>query len=61
MILLYYRPLLKLVDRLLLVGMLRNEDVMKLLIMIHPETWDPTFDKGKYFYFILEMADVNDK
>lgn len=43
----YYRPLLKLVDRLLLVGMLRNEDVMKLLIMIHPETWDSTFDKGE--------------
>lgn len=40
------RPLLKLVDRLLLVGMLRNEDIMKLLIMIHPETWDPTFEKG---------------
>lgn len=43
----YYRPLCKLVDRLLLVGMLRNEDVFKLLIMINPETWDPTFDKGK--------------
>lgn len=41
------RPLLKLVDRLLLVGMLRNEDVFKMLIMINPETWDPTFDKGK--------------
>lgn len=41
------RPLLKLVDRLLLVGMLRNEDIMKLLIMIHPETWDPTFEKGR--------------
>lgn len=41
------RPLLKLVDRLLLVGMLRNEDIMKLLIMIHPETWDPTFEKGE--------------
>lgn len=41
-----YRPLIKLVDRLLLVGMLRNEDVVKLLIMINPETWDPTFDKG---------------
>lgn len=47
MIFVYCRPLLKLVDRLLLVGMLRNEDIMKLLIMIHPETWDPTFDKGK--------------
>jgi len=27
--------------------MLRNEDIFKLLIMINPETWDPTFDKGK--------------
>ncbi|XP_075211293.1 ryanodine receptor [Lycorma delicatula] len=41
----YFLPLLKLVDRLLLVGMLRDEDVMKLLIMFHPETWDPTFEK----------------
>ncbi|KAL3284793.1 hypothetical protein HHI36_018934 [Cryptolaemus montrouzieri] len=40
-----FLPLLKLVDRLLLVGMLRDEDVAKLLIMIDPETWDPTFDK----------------
>ncbi|XP_071050495.1 ryanodine receptor isoform X2 [Onthophagus taurus] len=40
-----FLPLLKLVDRLLLVGMLRDEDVDKLLIMIHPETWDDTFDK----------------
>ncbi|KAL6426510.1 hypothetical protein ACFW04_009145 [Cataglyphis niger] len=40
-----FLPLLKLVDRLLLVGMLRNEDIIKLLIMINPETWDPTFDK----------------
>lgn len=39
------RPLLKLVDRLLLVGMLKDEDVDKLLIMVDPETWDPTFDK----------------
>lgn len=41
-----FRPLIKLVDRLLLVGMMRDEDVEKLLIMINPETWDPTFDKG---------------
>ncbi|XP_057319083.1 ryanodine receptor isoform X4 [Microplitis mediator] len=40
-----FLPLLKLTDRLLLVGMLRNEDIEKLLIMINPETWDPTFDK----------------
>ncbi|KAG8232313.1 hypothetical protein J437_LFUL009412 [Ladona fulva] len=40
-----FLPLLKLVDRLLLVGMLRDEDVEKLLIMIDPETWDPEFEK----------------
>lgn len=43
-----HRPLIKLVDRLFLVGMIRNEDIKKLLIMIHPETWDPTFDKGNF-------------
>lgn len=43
---LWLRPLLKLVDRLLLVGVLRDEDVEKLLIMIDPETWDGSFDKG---------------
>lgn len=48
----FYRPLLKLVDRLLLVGMLRDEDVEKLLIMIHPETWDPTFEKGNIQKFV---------
>ncbi|XP_046400098.1 ryanodine receptor isoform X3 [Ischnura elegans] len=40
-----FLPLLKLVDRLLLVGMLRDEDVEKLLIMVDPETWDPLFEK----------------
>ncbi|XP_026324427.1 ryanodine receptor [Hyposmocoma kahamanoa] len=40
-----FLPLIKLVDRLLLVGMMRDEDVEKLLIMVNPETWDPTFDK----------------
>ncbi|CAG9853862.1 unnamed protein product [Phyllotreta striolata] len=40
-----FLPLLKLVDRLLLVGMLGDEDVDKLLIMICPETWDPSFEK----------------
>lgn len=29
-----------------MVGMMRDEDVEKLLIMTNPETWDPTFDKG---------------
>lgn len=29
--------------------MLRDEDVDKLLVMIHPETWDPTFERGTYY------------
>jgi ryanodine receptor 2 len=37
------------VDRLLLVGMLTDEDVVKLLIMIDPETWDESFQKGNFF------------
>jgi len=36
------------VDRLLLVGMLTDEDVVKLLIMIDPETWDELFQKGNF-------------
>ena len=44
----YIRPLLKLVDRLLLVGMLTDEDVVKLLIMTDPETWDELFQKGNF-------------
>lgn len=40
-----YRPLLKLTDRLLLVGILTDIDVQKLLIMIDPETWNPEFDR----------------
>jgi ryanodine receptor 2 len=41
-----FLPILKLTDRLLLVGSLCDEDIEKLLIMIDPETWDPNFDKG---------------
>ncbi|XP_067629186.1 ryanodine receptor isoform X11 [Eurosta solidaginis] len=40
-----FLPLIKLTDRLLLVGVLTDEDVQKLLIMIDPETWDSTFEK----------------
>ncbi|XP_076069948.1 ryanodine receptor isoform X2 [Oratosquilla oratoria] len=38
-------PLLRLVDHLLLVGVLQDEDIQKLLIMIDPETWDAEFDR----------------
>lgn len=41
------RPLLKLVDKLLLVGILQDDDIMKLLLMIDPRTWDPDFDPGE--------------
>jgi ryanodine receptor 2 len=44
----FFLPLLKLMDRLLLVGTLCDEDIMKLLIMIDPETWDESYDKGNY-------------
>ncbi|XP_017836906.1 ryanodine receptor isoform X16 [Drosophila busckii] len=40
-----FLPLIKLTDRLLLVGVLTDEDVQKLLVMVDPETWDPTFDR----------------
>lgn len=57
----FCRPLIKLVDRLLLVGMLRDEDVEKLLIMIHPETWDSTFEKGINFQseIIIILSVIN--
>ncbi|KAJ8867413.1 hypothetical protein PR048_031214 [Dryococelus australis] len=50
-----FLPLLKLVDRLLLIGLLNDGDVEKLLIMIDPETWDPTFEKG------IAIADGKDE
>ncbi|XP_017866965.1 PREDICTED: ryanodine receptor isoform X11 [Drosophila arizonae] len=40
-----FLPLIKLTDRLLLVGVLTDEDVQKLLVMVDPETWDPTFER----------------
>lgn len=40
--------MIKLCDRLLLVGILTDEDVQRLLIMIDPLTWNPDFDpEGK--------------
>jgi hypothetical protein len=44
----FFRPLIKLTDRLLLVGVIIDEDIEKLLLMIDPETWDSTYDpEGK--------------
>lgn len=39
-------PLVKLLDKLLMAGVLSDEDVARMLIMIHPQTWDETFDAG---------------
>ena len=42
------RPLLKLCDRLLLIGYLRDEDIQDLLVMIDHASWDPSYDgEGK--------------
>jgi len=30
-----------------LVGVLTDEDVQRLLVMIDPETWDPAFERGE--------------
>ena len=35
------RPLLKLLDKLLLVGVVVDEDLDRLLVLIDPSTWDP--------------------
>lgn len=43
----FFRPLVKLTDRLLLVGVMTDDDVQKLLVMVDPETWDSSFEKGK--------------
>ncbi|XP_041448917.1 ryanodine receptor isoform X10 [Drosophila obscura] len=40
-----FLPLIKLTDRLLLVGVLTDEDVQRLLVMVDPETWDAKFEK----------------
>ena len=37
-------PLLKMIDKLLLVGVLEDDDVPQLLVLIDPETWDSSFD-----------------
>lgn len=44
----FFRPLIKLCDRLLLVGILTDEDVQRLLIMVDPLTWNPEYEpEGK--------------
>ena len=43
-------PLFKILDKLLMAGALTDSDVEQLLIMIHPQTWDPAFEKGKIFW-----------
>lgn len=50
-------PLLKIIDNLLLVGILEDDDIPALLILIDPETWDPTFDRqvSRSFYSFSEI------
>lgn len=40
-------PLIKILDKLLLVGALSDEDIENLLVMIHPASWDAAFEKGE--------------
>lgn len=47
-------PLLKIIDHLLLVGILEDDDIPALLILIDPETWDPTFDRQVTFNFLID-------
>ena len=51
-------PLIKLLDKLLMAGVLSDDDVARMLIMIHPQTWDPSFDgsgKDEHRKGILDM------
>lgn len=54
-----FRPLLKLTDRLLLVGILNDVDIQKLLNMVDPETWDPTFDRGNDCFLVTIIINHN--
>jgi len=52
-------PLLRMIDKLLLVGILKDDDVMRLLVLIDPETWDSTFDrqgKDEHRKGLLQMS-----
>ncbi|XP_023320280.1 ryanodine receptor isoform X3 [Eurytemora carolleeae] len=40
-------PLIKLLDKLLMAGILSDEDVSRMLIMIHPQTWDENFQTSE--------------
>lgn len=52
---LFSRPLIKLTDRLLLVGVILDADVEKLLYMIDPETWDPSYEKGNFIQIMIKV------
>lgn len=41
------RPLLKLLDKLFMVGIINDEDLDRLLVMVDPQTWDPDKEKCK--------------
>jgi len=48
------RPLLKLLDKLILVGTMRDEDLVNLLVMIDPVTWDPENEKGVAAFQLMQ-------
>lgn len=40
------RPIIKLADKLLLIGLLQDEELLVLLKLIDPENFDPDYDPG---------------
>ena len=42
------RPLLKVIDNLLVMGMLTDDDLHQLLYLIDPETFDDSYSRGKH-------------
>ena len=43
----YYRPLLKTCDNLLVMGLLTDDDLHQVLYLIDPETFDESHDPSK--------------
>lgn len=39
-------PIIKLADKLLLIGLLQDEELLQLMKLIDPENFDPDFDPG---------------
>ncbi|ODM93535.1 Ryanodine receptor 44F [Orchesella cincta] len=54
-------PLLKLIDKLLMVGIINDEDLDRLLVMIDPQTWDPEKEKSDVFKFQRFPSETEDE